>query len=146
MSPTLSDDEVEAICKTIRKDSIERYRFIAEHWRHFLVAPDMPVTPQAGPHPVRCGVYFQFGGGSILSYIGQSNNIPYRMLCHERAGRRFVGYGAIRVPAILLDDVESAYIEALEPPGNARYVPPEWDGSDEMVTAIRQLWEPWIRC
>ncbi len=76
----------------------------------------------------RCGVYFLVSGSRII-YVGQSVNVPSRVMEH-RGSKRFDAAAYIQCPPELLDIMESIYIHAIRPSMNARH------GSGEHVAPI----------
>jgi len=64
------------------------------------------------------GVYFLFSGEELM-YIGQSKNVHARVASHiGRADFSFDRYSYIHTPPSALDEWESFYIHALQPPKN----------------------------
>ena len=116
-------------------------RYLAKEWPSYIVGPDLEVVRFGASHPVDAGVYFMFDDDSRLIYIGQSLGISLRLAQHHWAGRRCAGFGAVSVPWPLFRSIETAYIHALEPPLNRKYLRPECpDVHEQIVEAIRAKW------
>lgn len=85
-------------------------RIIAEAVTEFH-APNLP--PMA-----RCyGVYFLINGCDIV-YIGQSTDIPGRILTHRKNGVDFDRFTWFEAPELYLRAIEAYYIRRIQPPLN----------------------------
>ncbi len=110
-------------------------------WTPYVVGIDMPLQARGEQPAADSGVYFLFAPDGGMTYIGQSLSIGYRLRQHA-LGRDFSHFGCIAVPDNMLNGVEGAYIEALDPAENRMAVTgmvPAWRA--EMVEAIRDRWQ-----
>lgn len=92
--------------------------------------------------PQEAGIYALCGPQGQVLYIGQSTCLFDRLWAHRIRGRvKFQHFSYRLVPGHALDAVESAHIEALNPPQNRQLRGSWWGWHQEMVRAIRRGWE-----
>lgn len=124
--------------------SVYTDRFDADLMRDFaalyLAGSDVPIVAVGEDHPVESGVYFLFTPGKGLFYIGQSADISYRTAQHQWARRPLGFVGAITVPSMFRECIETAYIHALDPPLNRMLPRVKVKQHGWMVAQIRETW------
>lgn len=92
------------------------------------------------------GIYFLWDINSSLLYVGQSAQVGGRIWQHiDGASMPIYAFSYFEVAGhrrrhLFLNDVESAYIHALQPAFNLQYRPPRWDVHAALVDAIRVAW------
>lgn len=110
----------------------------------YVLRPDAEAH-KPGRHYPGGGIYMLFAKGGRLLYIGQSDDIGYRVVQHHWASRRgsrarFAAFTSLGVPQELTSRVECAHIHALQPPENT--LPrPSWGRHGRMVALIKETWE-----
>lgn len=110
-------------------------------WMPYMVGNDVPIVPRGESHPVAAGIYFLFTEDKGLFYIGMSLNLSIRTAQHTWGGKRIGYVGAIDVPNEWIDIVETAYIDALQPPVNKKYARTIHQPiHDKMVSVIKGMW------
>jgi hypothetical protein len=112
-------------------------------WGGMILRPGSKCYSVNARTDAHMGIYALTASDGHLLYIGQSVNIPMRIMAHWKKGAiPFAGYAFQPVPDYAIDEVEMAHIHALEPECNDRYAGrgAGWDGRKHMIAAIRQLW------
>jgi hypothetical protein len=84
-------------------------------------------------------VYFLFDEARLV-YIGKSGYVRQRIRQHRAAWRAFTHWGAVPVPHLLLDAIETAYICALRPVQNTFIPSPQEPLHEQIATAIKEAW------
>jgi excinuclease UvrABC nuclease subunit len=111
-----------------------------------VVAPDQMELIQRGAGvPMQCGVYVLWKESQLL-YVGSSLNVQNRIAQHVWAGKiPFTGYSVVEVNderiLLMLEAIENAYIEALEPPFNLRKKGIRIRDEAKMARAIKAAWD-----
>lgn len=125
------------------KYSSEFAPWLSSVWESYLIGPDdLTLIPAIDDVNVICGIYFLWDAEGALLYIGQSIDVPNRLISHSRYGQSHAFVSAIEVKAAALDEIESAYIFALTPPNNRKYSQTGWCLHDSMVERIKNAWHP----
>lgn len=111
--------------------------WLNERWADFAVSPD-GTSDSIGEHG--CGIYFLWDQDDALLYVGQSLSMAARVLNHSRYGTKHATATFLEVPPPLLDYIEYAYIQALRPPINGKYLAMQWDKREDLEKLITLKW------
>ncbi len=119
---------------------LEFNEYLSKEWRGLVVGPDaLQRFERTTDRSIHHGAYFLFDGDRLV-YVGQSCYVKNRIRQHRQVWRAFTHWSAIRVPADLLTQIETAYIHALRPVQNTT-IPPVRDAfHDRIVGAIQVAW------
>ncbi len=128
---------VQVMCNGVRKSASLKSREECDAWarsilqkygrrtRLYLSLAEVRALPR---EQSVCGVYFLFGGESVV-YVGQSVDVHRRVADHsERRAAcygHFDGYAIVRCDREQLDVLEAYYIKTLKPPLN-KWRPSFW--------------------
>lgn len=128
-----------------RKKHLQKQR---EIWTPYILKPDIEFfhVDENNDRESHEGIYGLFDHTGFLLYIGKSMGTRYRITQHhwarDRGAQAYFTYCAVMpVPAIIMGDIEVAHIHALRPVANNLFERVRCDWHDDMVKAIREIWE-----
>lgn len=121
--------------------------WIETHWESVVFYPEDIISRfqryrGVRPGPKRRGIYF-LGLEQDIGYVGKASNIATRLWAHWTQSKDFTHYWCMTdIPKPVIDDIESFYIEWLDPPLNLK--PGKWS-SEFLIDKARELRKnhPW---
>lgn len=135
--PPADDTDYSGEWRPWRETGIAPCDWMDANWRMFAHAPDVIRSRLMAPDeaPSISGIYFLFEAGELV-YIGESVDTGYRLAQHAK-DKRFDAVWTFKAPELYRVGVECAYINALRPPLNTRYI---GSGLEQLRKEVKRLW------